>query len=254
MRQLTIAFAAILVLIRAGHVSAAILAGTTAPGTFSGGSDNLEASATFEIVAPGGLQVTLDNTSPADVLCPTDVLTAVFFDIVGDPALSPTSAVLGPDSHVLFGGGTAPGPGGVVGGEWAYLNGLSGAPYDARQGISSTGLDLFGPHDRFPGENLKASNCPNGLEYGITSAGDDGSTGNAPVTGKNALIQNEVVFVLEGLPAGFTLDDVSNVSFQYGTSLDLDIVPEPGSVMVWVLLAALGITAGCRGRRKRLVA
>jgi hypothetical protein len=39
---------------------------------------------------------------------------------------------------------------------------------------------------------------PDGLQYGITSGSDNPSTGNAAVTGANALIQNSVVFTFSG--------------------------------------------------------
>jgi hypothetical protein len=152
---------------------------------------------------------------------PIDVLTAVFFTLPGDPALIRLSAVLASGSSVLFGGTDT---GGVVGGEWAYKSGLSGAPLGATAGISSVGLGLFGPSDRFPGSDLQPPPSPDGLQYGITSAGDNPSTGNTPVTGTNALIQNAVVFTL-GLPDTYTLEDLARVSFQYGTSLGEPNVP-----------------------------
>ena len=101
-----------------------------------------------------------------------------------------------------------------VGGEWAYASVLVGAPLGATEGISSAGLGLFGGAT-FPGTNLQGPAAVNGLQYGITSAGDILATGNAAVTGGNALIQNQVVFTL----AGVGLSTVSNVSFQYGTAL-----------------------------------
>jgi len=181
-----------------------------------GSLGNLSATAEFAVVGGNLLQVTLINISPYDVEVPSEVLTALFFDIAGNPSLIPISALLRPGSIVWFG---TPDPGGVVGGEWAYASGLSGAPGGARQGISSAGFGLFGPHDLFPGTNLQGPASPDGLQYGITSAGDSLATGNQAVTGKNALIQSSVVFTLGNLPIGFRLGDISNVSFQYGTDL-----------------------------------
>ncbi len=178
------------------------------PLTFICSSGSLAASAKFEQVGPN-IVVTLTNTSPSDVLVPVDVLTGVFFDIDGVALLVPTSALLG-TSVVFFG----PDGGGNVGGEWAYASGLAG-PNGATEGISSAGLGLFGGSN-FGGANLQGPAAVNGLQYGITSAGDNTATGNAPVTGGNALIKNQVVFTL----AGTGLTSVSNVSFQYGTALD----------------------------------
>ena len=216
------------------------------PITFTDSNGSLSASVTFDIEASGHLVVTLTNTSTADALVPRDVLTGVFFSISGDPILTPYYATLGPGSTVLF--APAGGAGPDVGGEWAYRGGLTGAPGGANQGISSTGLTLFGPGDLFPGSNLQGPTSPDGLQYGITSAGDDPTTGNSMVTGGDgALIQNSVVFELGATTpgGGFELSDISNVSFQYGTAL---AVPEPGTLMLLGSgLAILGFL-----KRKRL--
>ena len=177
--------------------------------TISASSDSRSASATFEGIG-SDLKVTLTNTSSADALVPVDILTGVFFDLTGDPGLGRTSAVLGAGSSVLFppsGDGTE---GGSVGGEWAYNNALTGAPGGAKQGISSTGLGLFGPGDRFPGSNLQGPDSLDGLQYGITSAGDNPVTGNTPDP-----------------PAG---------------------VPEPGTLML-TALGAVMLVSRCRRRR-----
>jgi hypothetical protein len=226
--------------------------------TFTATSGSHAASADF-VQNGSNLQLTLTNTSTADVLDPTDVLTAVFFDIKNSPTLTPVSAVLANGSTVLFPDPSfAPSgtdPGGVVGGEWAYKNGLSGAPGSAKQGVSSTGLNLFGPGDLFPGSNLQGPVSPDGIQYGITSAGDNPATGNTPVTGANALIKNSVVFTLSGMPEGCTTNDISNVWFQYGTALTdpsfpgdpRTSVPEPGT---WALLFA-GLVTGVGFMRRR---
>lgn len=200
------------------------------------------ASALFDATG-STLTVTLTNTSAFDALMPIDVLTAVFFDVDGAPlSLTRSSAVLGLGSTVLFG---APDPGGVVGGEWSYADGLSGAPQSAGYGISSSGFGLFGDMALFPGNNLQGPTSPDGLQFGITSAGDLLGTGNAAVTGANALIQNSVVFTLSGLPVGFSTSSIHNVSFQYGTALDEPNIPAPGSLA----LLALGAAAAFRRRR-----
>lgn len=228
-----------------GSVSSASAAAVT--WNFSSG--NYAAEAVFS-TSGTNLVVTLTNTSAADVLVPIDVLTGVFFDITGSPlSLGRTSAALNAGSSVLFG---TTDPSNVVGGEWAYLGGLSGAPHGADYGISSTGLGLFGPGDRFPGTNLQGppGGSVGGLEYGITSAGDNGATGNTPVTGTNALIKNSVVFTLSGLPANFDpAASIGNVSFQYGTNLEepnYPGVPAPGVGISAGLMGALAL-----GRRRR---
>ena len=169
------------------------------------------------------------------------MLDAVFFDIQGNPTLSSISAVLAPGSTVLFGGTD---PGGVVGGEWAYGAGLSGAPNGTTQGISSAGFGLFGSAT-FPGTNLQGpgSGAVDGDQYGITSTVDNPLTGQANVTGNLALIKNSVLFTLGALPDNFDTSSISNVYFQYGSAIDSSHtgfaaeyeggpVPEPGTLLL----------------------
>ena len=214
--------------------------------TFSGASGDLSASAAFSIVG-GNLQVVLTNTGIVDVTGPASILTAVFFDITGNPTLSSVSAILTAGSSVPIG---PTDPGGVVGGEWGYKSGLAGAPGGAKEGISSVGLSLFGGAT-FPGTNLvvPGSGALDGPQYGITSAGDDPSTYAGRYT---PLIQNSVTFELGSLPTGFALGQISNVSFQYGTaSTDTHVggvIPEPETYAM--LLAGLGLM-GFVARRRR---
>lgn len=216
------------------------------PVTFSGSSGNLSASATFA-VSGTDLVVTLTNTSLFDVLVPADVLTAVFFDVAG-PALSltPVSAIV-PSGHVvLFGTGPQLGP--DVSGEWAYRGDLAGTGQGGTSyGIGSAGFDLFGPPHLFPGPNLHGPVSPDGLQYGLVSAGDDPTTGNAGVTGHlGPLIKYEVVFTLSGLPPGFDPSaSITNVWWQYGTDLGEPHFPAPGTLALF----GLGSLIALRRRR-----
>jgi len=226
--------------------------------SFSGISGNLAASATFD-TAPldathGKLTVTLTNTSDSDVMVPADVLTAVFFD-AGAYSFTPLSALLASGSTVFFG----PDGGGNVGGEWAYLGGLSGAPHGASAGISSSGLSpLFGAAN-FNGPNLdgNSNGALAGLNFGILSAGDNTATGNQKVTGGVPLIKNSVVFTLSYFTAsGFSLSAISNVSFQYGTALNEPnvqtlAIPAPAAVLLG-LIGLIGL-AGLGARLRHFV-
>jgi hypothetical protein len=152
----------------------------------------------------------------------------------------------GPDGGVLLHRYVGQPAGGVVGGEWAYKNGLSGAPQGANAGISSAGFsDTFGTADLFPGPNLAGPLGPDGIQYGILSAGDNTATGNLHIFG--GLIKNSVTFQLSGA----TADDfasIKDVSFQYGRNLtdtNLVAVPEPASaLLVAAGLVALGARRG----------
>lgn len=234
----------------AGGLSLIVAAGASASPLFTSASiGNLEASANFAVDPgdPSRLVITLTNSSANDVLVPADILTGVFFTI-SNPALTltPTTAILDLGSTVQFGSA----PGGIVGGEWAYRAGLSGVvsdPSGAGHGISSAGLGLFG-NANFPGSNLQGPTGVGGMQYGITSAGDDPTTGNSPVTGPNAFIKNSVVFTLSGLPSGFDpAASITDVSFQYGTSLAEPriTVPAPGSL---ALVTLIGLAAARRRR------
>lgn len=208
---------------------------------FSGsGAGGRSASATFDTTTG---MVTLTNTG-GEVSRPNQVLTAIFFNLSDNPALTPVSANLD-GSTVFYGSQPATGN---VGGEWAYNSDFN--VDGARYGISSVGLGLFGPNDRFDTtQNLQGPKSPNGLQYGIVSASDNLTQGNKKVTGgtpKNpvALIQDHVKFNLAGFGPDTT---VSSVFFQYGTDLSEpripgqpQPIPEPASMLGIMAFGALG--------------
>jgi hypothetical protein len=207
--------------------------------TFSASSGDLSASVQFAVVG-GNLIVTLDNLG-GQVLAPPDVLTAVFFSAT--QTFTASNAALGPGSAFVF-----PLGGDTVGANWAYNTGLA-APNNATQGIYSAGFSFPGT-----GNFGCGGSCNNldGIDYGLISAADDTTNGNAAVTGGNPLIQHAAVFNLG--PAGAFNPDapgaITNVSFQYGTSLgEPNVVPIPPAV--WLLGSGL---IGLLGIARRKVA
>lgn len=231
-----------------------------APVSFSGSQNKLSAAVSFESVG-NQLRVVLSNTSQADVRVPDHVLTAVFFDLGDGVSLTPVSAISGGATYM--GSGKVSDAGANVSGEWAFDDAI--LAYGAHMGISSSALDsLFGAKDRFDvNSNLYGPPSPDGLQYGITSPGDDRDTGTKGDGGvlKSPLTSGSVIFLFN-VTGTLDLNALSKVTFQYGVSLGepnfagtLDDnggggsdVPEPATLAL-AGSALLGLAAARRRRR-----
>ncbi len=270
MRRSTALLACVLALVPAmAAQGASVSFSGTYQGTWPGGDPgevfDLAASVAFEKVG-SDLHVLLTNTGP-DAVRPSDVLTTVFFEAanLGNP--TPVSALLPAGSSVVFPNASSEMPGvaayvagGDVSGEWAYRQGFAG-PEGTTHGISSTGLDMFGPADRFGTVNLDGPDAGGGMSYGIVSADDDLSTGNPQMTGSRSFIQYEVSLLFSDVPDEFDpAEDITNVWFKYGTDLEeqprfpgrtpkptFDPIPEP----VTMLSLAGGLVASAAYVRRR---
>ena len=265
--------------------SLAFAAVTTAaqatPFTFTGsgvgpGAVPVSAQAIFDITG-NTLTITLINNAPSnsgqDV--PGSTLSGLFWDFTGNPLLTPVSATVASGSIVSAACSPASCVGVTnVGGEFGYQ--VTSFPGGADRGISSSGYVATGLpgnignfNNGSAGTNLDNPNSLNGINFGIISA----AAGFNPNGGlvNDPLIQDRAVFVLTGVN-GLTYADVSDVSFQYGTSLtELRItgnctagcLPPPGPELIpqivqvsepaLPLIFATGVLAWAATRRRVLV-
>jgi hypothetical protein len=238
----------------------------SASGTSTTGTA-LAASVKFDVdTTANRLVVTLSNTAMSDVMSPADVLTAVFFDVKSGLSFTPSTATIATGSAAYNGTTLTNSAGSAVGGEWEYLNNLSGAPQGSREGISSSGFGMFG-NANFAGANLNGPTAVDGVQYGLSSAGDNLATTNG---GTNVpLIRSSVIFKLVfpcsmNCAAGTNAasfdpsTSIFNVNFQYGTSLlEADLtptapgpIPEPATCVLFATgVAVMG--GRLRSRRRR---
>jgi hypothetical protein len=100
------------------------------------------------------LEVTITNTSTADVVVPSQVQTGL-----------------------------------NIGGEWAFTDdGGSASGIRQHYGIGSSGLGYFGPGDLIGGANLSGPVNVNGLDWGLVFFGDAAATGNTGVTSEPLVV------------------------------------------------------------------
>ena len=206
---------------------AASLAGLGAPRaratavvTFDGAFNNPATSNTDTATATFGfsgadLTLVLTNTSTFGQYQNADGLSGLFFDISGNPGLTGTSATA---SGLVDPSATGPQN---VSNRWGFQHSASGYTYreggtltTAQYGVAAAGYSSlkqsFG-HSNF---GSGPSNALRGLDYSIVGADFARIKGH----GAGTLVDNAVTFQFSGLPDGFSLSDIGNVTFAYGTS------------------------------------
>ena len=221
-------------------------------GTGTGGNSNLKAQAIFNF-SGNTLTITLSNTATVNPISTAGALTGLFWDLTGNPTLTPVSALVAPGSTLIQSANCNVNCTGVtnVGGEFSYAaGGLSSLAGDDR-GIASAGyLNANTSAGNFNGTNLENPNSLNGGEFGILPASFVAFSGNGGLDGET-MIRNSVIFTLTGVN-GLTASSVSSVYFTYGTSQPSEpnfpgtlvppqgsTVPEPTSMMLFGTVAAI---------------
>lgn len=212
---------------------------------FSGSGTGIEnaslSSSALFIITNDILTITLTNTATSDNTnsnkdVPGNTLTGIKFDWTNNLTLNPETATISPGSIVQGNQcdiGPCNGATTNVGGEFAFNTNIGGFEY----AVSSAGW-IGTSSGNFNGPNLDGTNAPGGINFGIIS-NDPSFLPNGGLA-SDPLIRNSVVFTLSGA-TGLSILAISNVTFQYGTSLtepmfpetSEKVVPEPSTILLF---------------------
>ncbi|OUL30576.1 hypothetical protein BV378_03590 [Nostoc sp. RF31YmG] len=221
----------------------------TGSNSASGGASNaLGASVVFDdsLISQGKLQVTLTNTGPGATV-PSDILTALFWDITGNPTGLSLYSATAPKVVANNGASTTNNVDLKALNEWKLPNTgnggttslASGSGVSQHYGIGTAGLGIFqgGGGQQF--------------NYGIISGYDSPN----PAVAGGTFVKDSATFVLSGLSTNFNIQNINNVRFQYGTALNEPSItknqgtyftpppPPPKQVPESSTTAALGLLA-----------
>jgi len=237
----------IVVFVLIAFVPAKAIAG---PFTASYGLGNLSGLVTFDQVG-SNLVVTLTNTGKVDPTTPAEILTGIYFNLAGDPALTGVSADICAGCTLSEDGALGIPPNTLsVAGEWAFRH-KTGFGY----GGTNFGLSAVAAGSRFtdtyliagPNSNQSGEAGPGGIDYGLATANDT-EVGDKSSLWAQPLISNQVIFTLAGLPGNFDINAIgaiSNIQFQFNTASRE--APEPATI----LLLGVGAAGAAFMRRRR---
>jgi hypothetical protein len=210
------------------------------------------ASATFQLLQNGMLQVTLANTSIARASSSSELLTAVFFGFNQNRVLDPLNAGIVSAGNLLNCSGCNTTN---VGGEWAYRNNatIAGLPANANL-ISTIDFGTLTSSERFGSTNLWGSTGVSGAAFGIASSATTAANLGSQLASTPVTIGRTVFTFDPG--ANFSVGSLSFVGFVYGNNTSSYTgtmnyyggydTPEPGTFLL--LGVGLGII-GCLRRR-----
>lgn len=217
----------------------------------------LSAEAVFSI-SGNTLTITLTNTgdssgSGQDV--PGNTLTGLFFDLPDGITLTPETATTTKPivQSSLCDVGDCSGTNVDVGGEFGYNTGTFGS-HLGNIGIASAGY-IDQNSGSFTGANLDDPEAPDGINFGIIASTTDYAFNPNGGLAMEPLIDKKVIFTLTIEGGTLTADQITNVSFQYGTGFNEPFfgggggqgIPEPAGL----LLLTTGLVATLHRYRKR---
>jgi len=225
---------------------------------FTGTDGTRSAVAAFEYSGGSNFTMLVTNDSPYDGKDETYMISAIFFNVKNNPTINMTAADVAPGSDLYAfdawkegkgptainhpAGVITPAPSLMADGHWQFVDKTIGMPYGTRYGVGGAGFTIFG-------------SGADGSDYCITQAGDI-TRGNSGV--KDPVVRGSALFTFSGVPTGFTLNNITDVYFQYGTDINDNHlqgtppaapVPEPAFMQLGSLILMGGI-AGFKRLRK----